>query len=540
MHEISADKGTVARTEGLIAIRDAYVKLATLLQQGANENAIKEARAKLNDAYDNFIKQYGYINTSANKKVIEADPDYYTILSLENYNAKKKHGEKADIFTVDTIAPNRTITSAKDVKEGVIISVNERGYVDAEYIAKLTGDTVENTERKLIDGRLAFKTENGLEAAETYLSGNVRAKLRYAENVVSMDVDYQNNIDELKRIIPEDIPYTDIYCNPGVTWIPASVYSTFASYVLGGRESAVNVNYVPQTGGFTVDLRDSWLKFGANNNQIWGTNERNFINLFDAMLNSRSVVVKKKSELGTTVIDKDATAAANEKIEKIRTEFQKWLWADENRRTELTKLYNETFNALVNPKYDGSGLTVNGMNALKPLREHQKNAVQRIIASGGNTLISHAVGAGKTYEMAAAAMKLKQLGLVNKPMFTVPKSLVAQWGKEFHDYFPTARLLVAEDGSFSPENRKVFINKIANGNYDAVILSYEQFEKIRMSDSFTAEFYQEQIDDIITSIEEQRRAGKQRDLSVKQLEKKESRCRINWTDLHQRLRMPTT
>ena len=219
--------------------------------------------------------------------------------------------------------------------------------------------------------------------------------------------------------------------------------------------------------------------------------------MFDAMLNSKSVVVKDKLEDGSSVINKDATAAANEKIENITKEFQDWLWKDEARRTELATLYNEIFNSIVTPKYNGDNLTVNGANAMKPLRPHQRNAVQRVISSGGNTLLAHKVGAGKTYEMAAAAMKLRELGLVKKPMFAVPKSLVAQWGNEFIDFFPTAKLLVAEASDFSASNRKVFMNRIANGEYDAVIVSYEQFEKLPISADFARDLYQEQIDSII-------------------------------------------
>lgn len=520
----------------MLAIRDAHRDLANFLQQGLNDKTIKAARKKLNQLYDGFVKKYGYLNETKNKKLLDEDPDQYSILSLENFSQKLETGKngkrhwvktasKADIFTKDTIAPNRTITSVKDVAEGLIVSRNETGGVDVAMIAKLTGKSAEDVTRELIDSRMVFKTKDGgLEPAETYLSGNVRAKLREAEALAPIDKDFQNNVEALRPIIPEDVPYTDIFCNPGATWIPDSVYSDFAAEMLGSRNSewspAVTIKRMPETGNFTVELKDKWLKTNANNTQRWGTPQRSFLNLFDAMLNSRSVVIRYKTEDGSSVVDKDATAAANEKIENIKKEFQEWLWKDEGRKTELASLYNETFNAIVNTRYNGDNLTVNGANAMKPLRPHQRDAVQRIISSGGNTLLAHKVGAGKTYEMAAAAMKLKQLGIVKKPMFIVPKSLVSQWGKEFKDFFPTAKLLVADDKSFTPANRKINANRIANNNYDAVIVSYEQFEKIPMSADFQAQFYQEQIDDVIRAIEEEREASGKNSLSIKDLEKK--------------------
>ena len=523
--EQNVAKGAVERISGMLEIRDAAKALQNAQQQGLKETEIKKARQKLNKLYDDFVKKNGFINAQSNKNAIMDDPDRYSILALENWNPETKKATKADIFSKNTIAPNRTVTSAKDVSEGLIVSVNQTGGVDAALIAKLTGKTVETVTRELIDSRQAFKNRDGkLETAEVYLSGNVRAKLRDAEALVSLDKDYQKNVDALKAVMPEDVGYQDIFVNPGTPWIPGSVYSDFAAHMLGSRNSewskAVEVTRNKDTGNFTVELKNKYLKTNAYNTQKWGTDRRTFLDLFDAMLNSKSVVVKYKDADGKSVVDRDATAAANEKIENIQKEFQEWLWQDEARRTELATLYNEVFNSVVTPKYNGDNLAVNGANAMKPLRPHQRNAVQRIIASGGNTLLAHKVGAGKTYEMAAAAMKLKQLGLVKKPMFAVPKSLVAQWGNEFMDFFPTAKLLVAEAGDFTAANRKVFMNRIANGDYDAVIVSYEQFERLPVSNDFTRELYQEQIESVIRAIEEAKAEKGGKSLSVKDLEKK--------------------
>lgn len=523
--EQNVTKGAAERISGMLEMRDAAKALQNAQQQGLRDTEIKKARQKLNKAYDDFVRKYGFINSQTNKNAIKDDPDSFSILALENWNPDTKKATKADIFSKNTIAPNRTITSAKDVAEGLIVSVNQTGGVDTALIAKLTGKTVEDATRELLDSRAVFKNRNGeLETAEVYLSGNVRAKLRDAEALIHMDADYRMNVEALKAVVPEDVGYQDIFVNPGTVWIPDSVYSDFAAHMLGSRNTdwsrAVEVTRNADTGNYTVELKQKYLKTNSHNTQKWGTSRRSFLDLFDAMLNSRSVVVKHKTDDGKSIVDKDATAAANEKIENIQKEFQEWLWQDENRRTELTTLYNETFNAIVTPKYNGDNLTVNGSNAMKPLRPHQRNAVQRIIASGGNTLLAHKVGAGKTYEMAAAAMKLKQLGLVKKPMFAVPKSLVAQWGNEFMDFFPTAKLLVAEASDFTAANRKIFANRIANGDYDAVIVSYEQFEKLPISNDFARGLYEEQIDSVIRAIEEAKAEKGGKSLSVKDLEKK--------------------
>ena len=524
LQEVTVAKGVADRITGMLEIRDAAKELQTYLQQGLKDTEIRKARAKLNKAYDAFVKKHGFINSQANKNAIKPDPDSFSILALENWNPETKKATKADIFSKNTIAPNRTVTSAKDVAEGLIVSVNQTGGVDAALIAKLTGKTEADVTRELLDSRAVFKNrDGGLETAEVYLSGNVRAKLRDAEAMAPLDADYQKNVEALKAVMPEDVAYHDIFVNPGTPWIPNSVYSDFAAYMLGGSNTwrqDVDVTRNRETGNFTVELKNRYLKSNSDNTQKWGTNRRSFLDLFDAMLNSKSVVVKYKTDDGKTVVDQDATAAANEKVEAIQKEFQEWLWKDEGRRNELATLYNETFNSVVTPKYNGDNLTVNGANAMKPLRPHQRNAVQRVISSGGNTLLAHKVGAGKTYEMAAAAMKLKELGLVKKPLFAVPKSLVAQWGNEFMDFFPTAKLLVAEAGDFTATNRKIFANRIANGDYDAVIVSYEQFEKLPISADFARELYQEQIESVIAAIEDAKAEKGGKSLSVKDLEKK--------------------
>ena len=528
------DEKTAKRIAGILSIRDAYKTLANYLQQGQDAKYIKQARTALNKAYDSFVKEYGVINSPANRKAIDQDPDQYAILSLENYDAKKKTAKKADIFTKDTISANKTVTHVDSIDAGVIASINLTGGVDTSLIAKLTDKTVEDVTRDIIDARLAFKTRDGeLIARESYLSGNVRAKLREAEALAPYDADFNNNVEELRKVIPADIPYNEIYITPGNAFIPNEVYADFIAHMLGGRNTISSYSSpdveVGRTasGDFKIVVNNKRLKNSYYNTQTWGTARKSFLDLIDAMMGSRTVkvtdMVENDEGKKIAVLNEAETEAANEKVKAIQKEFEDWIWQDEDRRTALARLYNETFNAIVNPKYDGSHISVNGINADYSLREHQANAVHRIIASGGNTLLAHRVGAGKTLEMAAAAMKLRELGVIKKPVFVVPKSVVAQWGVEFHSYFPAARLLVADDKSFTPANRKIFTNKIANGDYDAVIVSYEQFEKIPMSAEYQARFYEDQINEIIAAIAEEKAESRDgKGLTVKEMEKKKA------------------
>ena len=537
------DGNTAKRITGLLGIRDAYRTLINYIQQGQAKNLVAKARKDLNDVYDKFVKENGYINSPKNKSAIKDDPDSFSIYSLENYDAESKKATKADIFVKDTIKPNRTVTHVDDVATGIIVSVNTVGGIDTALIAKLTGKGEKDVVRELIDNRMAFKTQDGsLETPEKYLSGNVRAKLREAEALEPIDKDFENNVEELKKVVPKDIPFNDIYVTPGSPWIPTDVYADFVAYMLGGyntaseyRDPDVEVGRSNQTGAFKIVVNNKHLKQGYKNTQKWGTKRKTFLDIIGAMMSSRSITVNDTIETEDgrkkSVINKIETAAAQEKAEEITREFQDWIWKDEARKNALTSLYNNTYNALVNPKYDGSNLTVNGLNASFSLREHQANAVQRIITSGGNTLLAHKVGAGKTLEMAAAAMKLKELGIIKKPMFVVPKSLVAQWGVEFKKYFPASKLLVTDEKDFVKTNRKTFANRIANGDYDAVILSYEQFEKIPMSKDFQKKFYQEQIDEIVAAIAEEKAETGGRGLTVKEMEKKKSQLEKKQAEL---------
>lgn len=536
------DADSAKRIGGMIDVREAYRNLVERIQQGRTPEQIAAARKNLNTVYDNFVKENGYINDPKNAKAIAQDPDRYSLFGLETDYRKggkgvKSTAKKSDIFTKDTIKPNVSVTHADSVSDGLIVSVNTKGYVDAGYIAQLTGKTEEEVARELIDGRMAFKTKTGsLEAPETYLSGNVRKKLHEAEALAHLDKDFENNVDALKRVIPKDVTYDEIHVTPGAVWVPTDVYADFIAHMLGGNNHRaygapdVQVSYSAQTGDFKISLNGKHLKNNYRNTQEWGTPRRSFVELMEILMgNGNTTVMDKVVDADgkeRRVVNQEESVAAQEKANSIKEEFKKWIWEDESRREELAKLYNETYNALATPKYDGKDLTVNGLNAMYSLREHQATAVKRIIASGGNTLLAHRVGAGKTLEMAAAAMKLRELGIVKKPIFAVPKSLVAQWGVEFHSYFPAAKLLVADDKSFDKANRKVFTNTIANGDFDAVIVSYEQFGKIPMSQEYQRRFLQEQIDEIMDAIAEEKAENGEKAMTVKQMEKKVSQLKV--------------
>ena len=529
--KVEVDKDTAARITGMVAIRDAHVALCDALQQGVIKKEANALRKALNKAYDTFTEKYGYLNSPKNKKAINAFADRYAILSLENYSTegKKTVATKSDIFTKDTIAANRTASSAENVEEGLTISLNTVGHVDVGMIAKLTGHKAESVTRQLIDQRLVFKDKDGnLIPAAQYLSGNVRAKLREMEGLTGIDSDYKNNVEALREVVPPTVQHTDIYVNPGANWVPASVYEDFVGYILKRSNYVAyrtgkkdfSVEYVPETNEYKVSINDAYAKMSAQNTQVWGEGGKAFSTIFENMLNGRRTNVYKDNGDGTRVLDKAKTEAVAEKAEKLNEEFRKWLWEDETRRAEMQELYNETYNALVTPKYSGASLTVNGLNSTYELRPHQKDAVARIINSGGNTLLAHRVGAGKTMEMAAAAMKLKQLGVIKKPMFVVPNNVVAQWGNEFRDYFPAANLLVVGDEDMTPAERMTTINKIKNNDYDAVILAYTKFEKIQMTAAWRQKFYEEQIDSVIFAINAEKESQGGKGFTVKQLETK--------------------
>lgn len=524
--DLSAKQAEVL--QGAISLRDTGRELLTLQFDNAPAEQIETARAKLNEVYDNFVQKNGPMNNPANKKIIQQDADAPFILALENYDAKAKTAEKAAIFTKNTITPHEIVSHVDTAADGIAASINETGGVDIPMIARLMGTDEKAVERQLAAQGLAYKqADDSWQPAQMYLSGNVRAKLKEARGLANIDPAYETNVKALEKVVPADIPAQDISVRPGATWIPPRVYADFAAEILGSRnsgwKSAIDVTYSPITGTYKVDYGASgrYLRGNSADSTEYGAEGKTFVQIFEAALNSKDLkVYYPHGKDGKAVLNPKATIAVKEKKNKILSKFQEWMWSDENRIKEYGPLYNDLFNCMAIPNYDGSELKIDGLSAGFTLREHQANAVQRIVMSGGNTLLAHGTGAGKTLEMASAAMKLRQIGAVKKPMIIVPKNLLGQWEREFRSYYPAAKLLVPAENDFTPANRKTFANKVATGDYDAVIITYEHFERIPLSKQAQARYYQDQVDQIIAAQEEAKKQQAGKNFTVKQLAKK--------------------
>lgn len=508
-----------AKMVGIVGIRNAYQNLVAALNNGYAPDVVSKARNELNAAYDSFVAKYGYINSQKNSKLIEDDPARYQLLALEvDYdkgNAKSKipaSARKADIFTKDTISPNVTIKSVDTVEEGIIASINVSGGIDPEYIGKLMGKTGEQMSELLDASEDVFRDDSGnFQYRERYLSGNVRAKLEKARYLAESDKRYEKNVRALEAVMPEDIPAGRVQSsvNIGARWIDTEYYTGF----LKDRGIFYGSVYLNAEGYYDVTGKMSgpWAQSNSIKRKHGGTRTGwDAVSIFEKVLNGRQLVVydtiegedgKKKS-----VVNKDDTQAAERIGTAMRSEFQEWLFEDKTRSEYLTKTFNEQFNSYVTPKYDGSKLTIKGLSPSITLRPHQKNAVQRMLMSGGNTLLAHCVGAGKTAVVASTVMKLREIGAIKRPLIICPKSLVAQWGTEFRKFFPTANILVADAKNFSKEKRAVFAANIRNGDYDAIIMSYQNFSEIPLSEAYLEEFkesltnreIQSKIDDAIS------------------------------------------
>lgn len=531
--DLSAKQAEVLQSA--ISLRDTGRELLALQFDNAPAEQIEAARAKLNEVYDNFVQKNGPMNKPANKKIIQQDADAPFILALENYDAKAKTAEKAAIFTKNTITPHEIVSHVDTAADGIAASINETGGVDIPMIARLMGTDEKSVERQLAAQGLAYKqADESWQPAQMYLSGNVRAKLKEARGLANIDPAYETNVKALEKVVPADIPAQDISVRPGATWIPPRVYADFAAEILGSRNSgwrsAIDVTYSPITGTYKVDYgaNGRYLRGNSADSTEYGAEGKTFVQIFEAALNSKDLkVYYPHGKDQKAVLNPKATIAVKEKKNKILSKFQEWMWSDENRIKEYGPLYNDLFNCMAIPNYDGSELKIDGLSAGFTLREHQANAVQRIIMSGGNTLLAHGTGAGKTLEMASAAMKLRQIGAVKKPMIIVPKNLLGQWEREFRSYYPAAKLLVPAENDFTPANRKTFANKVATGDYDAVIITYEHFERIPLSKQAQARYYQDQVDQIIAAQEEAKKQQTGKNFTVKQLAKKRAELEAN-------------
>lgn len=525
---VNLDAKKEAIYSSFVDIRDTARELVNAMSLCASDKDISKLRTELNRQYDEFRAVYknGFHDASV-RKVILNDTDYAFVQDLEKVENKKIF--KNDIFTKNTINPAVNITSVETIEDGIKVSINELGYIDTKRIADLMHTSESDIITKLNNGNEAFKDVNGnFVSAETYLSGNVRAKIKEAEALAEADSSYKKNVEALNKVLPEYIKGSDITVNVGVTWIPAEYYGQFAAELFNIPQSDISVTYNPN-GGYDVDFSGSWaVRMSPENTKIWGSKNMPFFyeserkpGLLFSLLNNKDLTVKYKDPDGNTIYDTAATEELKNLKDKINDEFNKWLWKDADRRAELEEVYNDSFNCMVRPSYHAD-VTIAGQAADIKLREHQGKAVNRITQSPYNTLLQHGAGAGKTYAMIGAAMKLRQLGIAKKPVIVVPKNKIGDWRNDFFKMFPSAKVLVADDTTFAKANRKVFINKIATTDVDAIIMSKEQFQYIPMTKEYQEQFYQSQIDSCIAAIEEARTSKGKNKSTSRQIEKRKS------------------
>lgn len=496
------------RLEGLIMIKDCLnelISLQLLIPNDEINEQIDNTREQLNSLYDGFVKKYGYINDKVNAKLIELDVNRYKMLSLERAIEDSKDYIKSDIFVKRTVSPVIEITSCDNAVEGLAVSLSQRGRVDIDYICGLCDITEEECLEEL-DNLIFYDPEiSSYVTADEYLSGDIAERIAKAQLYAESDTEhsYDKNIEALKKVMPEKIKAEDISVRLGSNWIPMEMYNQFIRDLLSiPSHRNISVGYVKHDAEYFITNKN----LDSSRTQVrvtYGTDRKSAYEIIEDSLNLRDTKVydyyeedgKKKS-----VLNLEKTIDAQAKQDIIKEKFVEWLWADPKRVEEIETIYNERFNTIRNREFDGSFLTLPGSNPSIKLKEHQLNAVARIVY-GGNTLLAHVVGAGKTFEMIAGAMESKRLGLCKKPLFVVPKHLTVQWATEFMTLYPTANILVAKETDFTPENRKKFCTRIAMGDYDAVIIGHSQFEKIPMSEAAQREFIEGQLEDIQNEIE---------------------------------------
>lgn len=519
------------RIKGMIAIRDSVRSLIEMQTADYPDYEVEKEQQKLNALYDNFSKKYGLINSRANVSAFSQDSSFALLSALEVLDENGELERKADMFTKRTIKPHTPVTSVDTASEALAVSMGEKAYVDMEYMCSLTGKTEQEIYEELkgvifLNPMYGYgnSTERKYLMADEYLSGNVREKLSWAKKSAEVyPEDYNINVEALEKVQPKDLTASEIFVQLGTTWLPEEIAQQFMYEFLDTPVYArwnIKVHYSKLTGEWNVEGK-SYDRGNLKAYNTYGTKRVNAYKIIEDTLNMKDVRVFDYMEddegKKRAILNKKETAIAQSKQELIKQGFQDWVWRDPARREKLVRLYNDKFNSIRPREYDGSHITFSGMNPEIELREHQKNAVAHILY-GGNTLLAHAVGAGKTFEMTAAAMESKRLGLCNKSLFVVPNHLTEQWAAEFLQLYPAANILVATKKDFEMKNRKRFCGRIATGDYDAVIIGHSQFEKIPISIERQRAVLQQQLDDIIEGIAEAKRNRGDR-FSVKQLEK---------------------
>ena len=519
------------RIKGMIAIRNSVRTLIELQTEDYSDSEIKAEQERLNRLYDTFSGKYGLINSRANTSAFSQDSSFSLLSALEIIGEDGELERKADMFSKRTIKPHTPVTSVDTASEALAVSLGEKATIDMDYMMELSGKS-ENEIFEDLKGVIflnpLYEYGNSYEPkylmADEYLSGNVREKLRIAKNSAELyPEDYKVNVEALQKVQPKDLTASEISVRLGATWLPPDDVQEFIFHLLETPRYAqwnIKVHFSPFTSEWNIEGK-SYDKGNVRAYNTYGTSRINAYKIIEETLNLKDVRIfdyieddegKKKAAL-----NKKETAIAQSKQEMIKQEFQDWIWSDPERRERLCKSYNEKFNSVRPREYDGSHIIFNGMNPEIELREHQKNAVAHILY-GGNTLLAHAVGAGKTFEMVAAAQESKRLGLCNKSLFVVPNHLTEQWAAEYLQLYPAANILVATKKDFETKNRKKFCGRIATGDYDAVIIGHSQFEKIPMSIERQRAILEQQLEEITGGIAELKR-NRGENFSIKQLEK---------------------
>uniref|UniRef100_UPI004024FA64 N-6 DNA methylase n=1 Tax=Ruminococcus bromii TaxID=40518 RepID=UPI004024FA64 len=519
------------RIKGMIAIRNSVRTLIELQTEDYPDSEIKAEQERLNRLYDTFSGKYGLINSRANTSAFSQDSSFSLLSALEIIGEDGELERKADMFSKRTIKPHTPVTSVDTASEALAVSLGEKATIDMDYMMGISGKS-ENEIFEDLKGVIflnpLYEYGNSYEPkylmADEYLSGNVREKLRIAKNSAELyPEDYKVNVEALQKVQPKDLTASEISVRLGATWLPPDDVQEFIFHLLETPRYAqwnIKVHFSPFTSEWNIEGK-SYDKGNVRAYNTYGTSRINAYKIIEETLNLKDVRIfdyieddegKKKA-----VLNKKETAIAQSKQEMIKQEFQDWIWSDPERRERLCKSYNEKFNSVRPREYDGSHIIFNGMNPEIELREHQKNAVAHILY-GGNTLLAHAVGAGKTFEMVAAAQESKRLGLCNKSLFVVPNHLTEQWAAEYLQLYPAANILVATKKDFETKNRKKFCGRIATGDYDAVIIGHSQFEKIPMSIERQRAILEQQLEEITGGIAELKR-NRGENFSIKQLEK---------------------
>ena len=548
MHKVELSVTAQNRIKGMVKIRDCTRKLIEYQLEGYPDHLIEQEQRTLNHLYDEFTAKYGLLNSRGNNMAFSDDSSYCLLCSLEVLDENGSLVRKADMFSKRTIRQQEAITSCDTATDALALSLSEKAMIDMDYMAGLTGKN-EGTLFSELKGVIFLNplygygnnTERKYLTADEYLSGNVREKLAWARKSAEQNPDdYLVNVEALEKVQPTDLTASEIDVRLGATWLPQEDVQRFMVELLKPAyyaSSKIKVHYSPLTAEWNISNKNS--DYGnVTANVTYGTRRINGYKIIEETLNLKDVrifdTVQDENGNEKRVLNKKETVLAQQKQQLIKDAFRDWIWKDPARRERLTTLYNEKFNSVRPREYDGSHIKFVGMNPEITLREHQVNAIARILY-GGNTLLAHVVGAGKTFEMVAAAMESKRLGLCQKSLFVVPNHLTEQWAAEFLQLYPSAIILVATKKDFETRNCQKFCSRIATGDYDAVIIGHSQFEKIPMSVERQRAILQAQLDEIIEGISEAKRANAER-FTIKQMEKSKRSIKLKLDKLNDQTR----